>query len=183
MKRLSGLVVLLMFGVASATTPTVVLDPKPGTYVGQTATITNTSATTVSVAGDTGVKLRAAVTLLAGASLTVVWNGTNWVEPDAANGQFGNSVSFTYDFPPVSSVVLGTPCLETPTQTVAGAVIGDFCKISSNLGADGGSRLLDTAKLSCDAVTGGAIAKLCVQLTDGGSYDLHDAGFTMGVSR
>ncbi len=92
--------------------------------------------------------------------------------------------SGTWDFPPLGgSAELDTPCYESATLAVPGAVLDDDCRATSNLGKDGGARLLSTAWLECTTVTGGAVFKLCARFTDGGSYNLHDAGFTARTYR
>lgn len=69
---------------------------------------------------------------------------------------------------------LGTPCRESSNCTITGgtAALTDACLASSDFGQDGGSALLSTATLSCRVTSSTTIAfKLCVQLTDAGSYD------------
>jgi hypothetical protein len=89
----------------------------------------------------------------------------------------------SWDFAVLGSAAGETPCRESGAFPVGGALIGDGCEAASNLGADGGLRLLSTAALTCEAVAAGAVIKLCVSLTDGGTYDLHDAGFTVRTYR
>lgn len=91
--------------------------------------------------------------------------------------------SGTWDFPALGNGELELPCAESATLTVPGTIIGDACLASSNLGQDGGARLIPTATLSCSAVTGGAVFQLCVRFTDAGTYNLHDAGFTARTYR
>jgi hypothetical protein len=75
-------------------------------------------------------------------------------------------------------------CEETPVIAVTGGVVRtDFCQISSNLATDGGSALAAEATLTCRASVDGVRGKLCVTYTDGGSYNLGDAGFNVRVTR
>ncbi len=86
--------------------------------------------------------------------------------------------SRAWDFPELSAVELGTPCALSGVATLTGTRIGDRCSVGITFGADGGADvLLSTATLVCRAVTNGAVAQLCVHLTDGGSYDIADAGY------
>ncbi len=56
--------------------------------------------------------------------------------------------------------------------------LSNSCEASSNLGFDGGDGLLTEATLTCRvSAANAAKVKLCVNFTDGGSYNLHDAGF------
>ena len=89
----------------------------------------------------------------------------------------------TWDFPALGNGALDAPCAESANVTIPGALILDGCDPATNLGADGGAVLLSTANLTCRAGNGFGVLKLCVQLTDGGSYDLGDAGFTLRTSR
>ncbi len=84
----------------------------------------------------------------------------------------------TWDFPALTDIrlVLATACAETATCNAPGAVIGDSCLAASNLGMDGGAALHSDARLSCRAVTNGVVFQLCSFTSDGGSYDLGDAG-------
>jgi hypothetical protein len=91
--------------------------------------------------------------------------------------------STTYDFPALGNAPVDTPCATTWPVTVSGASgvgarIGDPCAVASDLGTDGGAVLLSTAQLTCQVTAAAqATVKLCVHLTDGGSYNLGDAGF------
>ncbi len=105
-----------------------------------------------------------------------VSDGTAWRTASPIVG------SVAWDFPALGNGALDTPCSETGAITATGAAIGDGCSPASNLGMDGGAVLLSTATLSCRSATDSAFVKLCVQLTDGGSYDLGDAGFTVRIS-
>ncbi len=101
-------------------------------------------------------------------------------------GIIGGTTGFgstSYDFPSLGNNALDTPCAESSSVTIPGALIGDGCMASSNLGSDGGSALLSTAQLRCRATTGAGVLQLCVQLTDGGAYDLGDAGFYLRTFR
>ncbi len=104
-----------------------------------------------------------------------VSNGSAWV----SSGFNALGPVFTaYDFAALSSDVLGRTCDESWAVTAAGAALGDGCVSSSNLGMDGGAALLTEAALTCRVSAANAIKfKLCAQFTDGGSYDLGDAGF------
>jgi len=178
MKRFLMLSVLIALPALAAT---VVLDPPPGTYLGQKATIVNRQAVSVTIAGNTGVKLDAAVVLAAGESLELVWNGSNWVPPAAI---FTGKVSFAFDFPVLTPAAqLGLVCASTPEFTLTGAAFNDECSLVSNLGQDGGAELDETASLSCRAKTNAVIGTVCVQKTDAGTLDLPDAGFTARVYR
>lgn len=84
----------------------------------------------------------------------------------------------SWDFPSLDNNALGLPCSESAECAFSGAAIGQGCEASSNLGADGGAALLSTANLTCRATAAGGVFKLCVQFTDAGVYNLHDAGFT-----
>jgi hypothetical protein len=174
----------LLVGTLAYAVPAPNLDPAPGTYVGQRTTITNRSEVTISITGNTLISFPAAVTLLAGKSVTVVWNGTNWVSTSAGATAFGKTATFTFDFGPLSSNALEANCEETPVIAVTGGVVRtDFCQISSNLATDGGSALAAEATLTCRASVDGVRGKLCVTYTDGGSYNLGDAGFNVRVTR
>ncbi len=105
-----------------------------------------------------------------------VSDGTTWRTASPIVG------SVAWDFPVLGNNALDTPCDETGAITATGAAFGDGCSPSSNLGMDGGASLLPTATLSCRAATNVAYVKLCVQFTDGGTYDLGDAGFTVRIS-
>jgi hypothetical protein len=87
-----------------------------------------------------------------------------------------------YDFPPLGITELATPCAESHNIAAPGSSIGQGCTASSNLGMDGGSVLSSTALLTCRAGTNVAVLKLCFFATDGGSYNLHDAGFFVRTS-
>ncbi len=180
MKRLLLAVPVLFLMAVSPT-----LDPPAGTVIGEKATIKNRSDSSVTVSGTTGIRLATPITLIAQQSLDLVWDGSNWVLP-GTQSRFSAVASFTWDFPSLDPVtVFGLPCSETNTVTITGAAVMDKCRISSNLGADGGTALLDLATLDCRAVAGGAVGRLCMRVsTDGGStYNLHDAGFSIEVSR
>lgn len=98
----------------------------------------------------------------------------------AANKLTGSHAgTTTYDFGTLSNVVGGFPtCQESWAITSTGSQLGDQCLAGSNLGVDGGAVLLTEATLGC-AVSAADVTKvkLCVHFTDGGTYDLHDAGF------
>ncbi len=88
----------------------------------------------------------------------------------------------SFDFPVLDPVApLGQPCGESFECAFSGSAIGLGCSPSSNLGADGGAALSSTATLSCRATAAGAVGQLCFHATDGGTYNLHDAGFTYRV--
>ncbi len=91
--------------------------------------------------------------------------------------------SFSYDFPALASVSGAVTCAETTAQSVPGALISDGCSPASNLGADGGARLLTEATLSCTMGNAVGYLKLCVNFSDAGTYNLGDAGFTMRAIR
>ncbi len=101
-----------------------------------------------------------------------VSDGTDWRTASPMVG------AITYDFPALGSGVLNTTCAESTTLTVAGALLGDGCFSSSNLGQDGGAALSLEATLTC-RITAADTAKIrmCVSFTDAGAYDLADAGF------
>ena len=181
MKRFA-LLVCLVASLAYAVDPTVVLDPAPGTYVGQRAEIVNTRPVSVVIAGDTLVLLNAAVTLASGASMSVVWNGSKWVAASATAGGFGLSGSVDFDFPVIGDNG-SDPCAETNTVTITGAQITDQCSMSSNHGADGGSALSRNVRLSCRSVTNGAVGSACANLNDAGTIDLADAGYKLRTFR
>ncbi len=127
--------------------------PSAGAYTGYVAYNTSNSALTVS-------------------------DGTSWRTASPILG------ATTYDFPSLDPTVngLGLPCAESWAVMATGAVLTDSCSASSNLGVDGGAALLSTAQLSCRvSAANAAVLKLCVQLTDGGSYNLGDAGFYVRV--
>ncbi len=92
----------------------------------------------------------------------------------------------TYDFPALDGV--GIPCAESSPVAAPGVAVGDNCTASTDLGADGGAVLPLNALLSCRAALGAdaggvLIAKLCVIMSDGGSFDLADSGFFMRTFR
>lgn len=91
--------------------------------------------------------------------------------------------TIAWDFEALSNIAMGTPCGVSDIAVIPGALPDDGCTPSINLRSDGGTGLLSTAKLSCYATTGGAYAQLCVSLTDGGSYNLGDAGLTLRTFR
>lgn len=91
--------------------------------------------------------------------------------------------SFTYDFPTLTTVSGGVVAAETPAQTVPGAAFGDGCDPSSNLGVDGGARLLPEAWLTCTCATNSGYLQLRANFSDAGTYNLHDAGFTIRCNR
>lgn len=88
-----------------------------------------------------------------------------------------------WDFPALGNTALDTPCSETANCNLPGAAIGDSCIAGTNLGVDGGAVLLSTATISCRATTNAIVFKLCVSLTDAGSYNLTDAGLFGRVIR
>lgn len=183
MKRFTLMFSLLAL-VASATTPAPTMDPAPGVLVGQETIVTNRTDGDISISGTTLIRLESAVILGAGKGLKLVWDGANWVRVGTL-ARFSNTASLTWDFPSLSNgTTLGTPCSETDPVSVPGAVITDGCNVASNLGLDGGALLLSTATLSCTvSAAAAATVKLCVQFTDGGSYNLTDAGFTVRIFR
>lgn len=91
--------------------------------------------------------------------------------------------SFSYDFPALASVSGAVTCAETPAQSVPGALISDGCAPASNLGADGGARLLTEAWLTCSMGVDVGYLKLCALFSDAGTYNLGDAGFTLRAIR
>ncbi len=124
------------------------------------------------------------IVVIAGPSLVEAATPRTNAIPHLSPERFANLIvdpraECTYDFPALTDarVQLATVCAESWTCTATGATIGDTCLASSNLGADGGSALASTAQLRCRAVTNGVVFQLCNFTTDGGSYDLGDAGF------
>ncbi len=179
--RRFALAVFLFALSARAVSPT--MDPAPGVVIGQKAFVKNQTTGDITISGTTLIRLASPITLGADKTLDLIWDGTNWVLFGTV-GRFSNSASFSWAWSVLNSDPLGTPCRETNRVTVSGALYGDFCRISSPaLGADGGTGLTSTARLSCRAVDGAAIGQLCSVLTDGGSYTLGDAGYTIEVSR
>lgn len=121
-------------------------------------------------------------------NVTVV--GVSYLDGGVAIGPSGTFIggsysgSIAWDFPALGNTALDTPCSETDPIVTTGAAIGDSCSASTNLGADGGAGLLSTATLSCRvSAANRAIAQLCVRLTDAGSYNLGDAGFSVRTFR
>lgn len=107
----------------------------------------------------------------------VVADGTAWRSATPMMG------ATTYDFQALGSLEGNVTCAESSAITVPGALLTDGCDPSSNLGVDGGAGLLTEAWLSCRvSAAGAAKVKLCVQFTDGGSYNLGDAGFYVRVT-
>ena len=168
---------LLVAGIALALNHPV-LDPKPGAYLGQTTVIVNQEKTaSVIVDGNTLIRLNAAVTLAAGESLPLQWDGVNWI----AVGTQPGLAAFSYDFP---NVAIGQ-CKHSTGKAVAilGAKVGEGCVAGSNFGADGGDWLPEDAELSCEIGPAGfGHVNVCSHLPGDagtGGFNLPDAGFFM----
>lgn len=176
---------LSVFLVASLMAVSPTMDPPPGEVIGQKKSITNNTDGDITISGTTGIRLGTPITLGAGKSLELIWDGSNWVLL-GTKGRFSNSTFFGYDFAQLDvSAVFGLPCIETVPVTVTGAAFNDSCDMTSNLGQDGGTALNNLVDLTCRATTNAAIGKACLRAsTDGGIVrDLPDAGYTVRVTR
>ncbi len=91
--------------------------------------------------------------------------------------------STTYQLGTIGTSVGFTTCAQTWAVTATGARTGDWCHVTTNIGADGGTALPTEALLSCDVTATNVVkGKMCYLVSDGGSFAVGDAGFSFHIT-